>query len=125
DATKSNSSNDISRGLRSDVGRWKYAFEDKYLFEANARYDGSSRFIQDNRYSFFPSFSAGWRLSEESSWDNLRAVVNELKVRGSWGQTGNQAVDLYSYLKTLNLTTYSFDGAVAPGYMQTRMANQN
>src|SRR5690606_16418074 len=80
DATKSNNGNEFSWGLRSYFGRFNYAFEDKYLFEANARYDGSSRFIQDSRYSFFPSFSAGWRLSEESSWDNLRAVVNELKV---------------------------------------------
>jgi TonB-linked SusC/RagA family outer membrane protein len=125
DATKNNNGNEFSWGLRSYFGRLNYAFEDKYLFEANARYDGSSRFIQDNRYSFFPSFSAGWRLSEESAWDNLRGTVNELKLRGSWGQTGNQAVDLYSYLKTLNLTTYSFDGTVAPGFMQTRMANQN
>jgi len=125
DATKSNNGNEFSWGLRSYFGRLNYAFKDKYLFEANARYDGSSRFIQDNRYSFFPSFSAGWRLSEEEVWDNLRGTVNELKIRGSWGQTGNQAVDLYSYLKTLNLTTYSFDGMVAPGFMQTRMANQN
>lgn len=125
DATKNNNGNEFSWGLRSYFGRLNYAFEDKYLFEANARYDGSSRFVQDNRYSFFPSFSAGWRLSEEAAWDNLRATVNELKLRGSWGQTGNQAVDLYSYLKTLNLTTYSFNGAVAQGFMQTRMANQN
>lgn len=125
DATKSNIGNEFSWGLRSYFGRLNYAFEDKYLFEANARYDGSSRFIEDNRYSFFPSFSAGWRISEEEIWDNLRGIVNEFKLRGSWGKTGNQAVDLYSYLKTLNLTTYSFNGTVAPGFMQTRMANQN
>lgn len=125
DATKSNNGNEFSWGLRSYFGRFNYAFEDKYLFEANARYDGSSRFIGANRYSFFPSFSAGWRISEELLWDNLRDVVNEFKIRGSWGKTGNQAVDLYSYLKTLNLTTYSFDGMVAPGFMQTRMANQS
>src|SRR5690606_37357579 len=93
DATKSNNGNEFSWGLRSYFGRLNDAFKDKYLFEANARYDGSSRFIQDNRYSFFPSFSAGRRLSEEDVWDNLRGTVNQLKVRRSWGQTGNQAVD--------------------------------
>jgi TonB-linked SusC/RagA family outer membrane protein len=95
------------------------------LFEANARYDGSSRFLGSNRYSFFPSFSAGWRISEEKFWDGLNKVVNEFKLRASQGQTGNQAVALYSYLPTLGLATYTFNGVAASGYMQTTMANQN
>jgi TonB-linked SusC/RagA family outer membrane protein len=125
DATKDNSGSEYQWGLRSYFGRFNYSYKNKYLFEANGRYDGSSRFINANRYSFFPSFSAGWRISEEKFWSALHNSVNELKVRGSWGKTGNQAVGLYSYLKTLSLTTYSFNGVVAPGYTQTRMANQD
>jgi TonB-linked SusC/RagA family outer membrane protein len=97
DGTRNNGGNDSEWGLRSFLSRFNYAFDNKYLFEANARYDGSSRFTGNNQYSFFPSFSAGWRLSQENFFSGLRASVNELKIRGSWGQTGNQAVDLYSY----------------------------
>jgi TonB-linked SusC/RagA family outer membrane protein len=126
DATKDNAGGESEWGLRSYFGRINYAFADKYLFEGNARYDGSSRFLGDNRYSFFPSFSAGWRLSKEKFWgDNLSSVVNEFKLRGSWGKTGNQAVDLYSYFATLNLLTYSFNGAPVQAYTQIKMANED
>ncbi|HCN84945.1 MAG TPA: TonB-dependent receptor, partial [Sphingobacteriaceae bacterium] len=84
DATKSNGGGDAEWGLRSYFGRFNYAYNNKYLFEANARYDGSSRFTGNNKYSFFPSFSGGWRLSQEKFWTRLRNSVNELKLRGSW-----------------------------------------
>jgi len=126
DATKDNNGGESEWGLRSYFGRINYAFADKYLFEGNARYDGSSRFLGDNRYSFFPSFSAGWRLSKEKFWtDNFSKIVNEFKLRGSWGKTGNQAVDLYSYFATLNLLTYSFNGVPVQGYSQIKMANED
>lgn len=123
DATKTNGGNDSEWGLRSYFGRFNYNYKDKYLFEANGRFDGSSRFTGDNQYSFFPSFSAGWRISQESFWSGLQDKVNELKLRGSWGRTGNQAVALYSYFPTLNLFTYSFNGAPVQGYVQTQIAN--
>jgi TonB-linked SusC/RagA family outer membrane protein len=123
DATKSNGGGDAEWGLRSYFGRFNYAFENKYLFEANARYDGSSRFTGDNKYSFFPSFSAGWRISQEKFWGGLGNSINELKLRGSWGKTGNQAVALYSYFPTLNLVTYDFNGNLAQGYVQRQQAN--
>src|SRR5690606_14787262 len=63
DGTKSNSGGDAEFGLRSFFGRLNYAFAGKYFFEANGRYDGSSKFTGNKRYSFFPSFSAGWRIS--------------------------------------------------------------
>ena len=103
----------------------RQAYADRYLLEANARYDGSSRFSQLNRYSFFPSFSAGWRLSQENFWENLRPAVNELKLRASWGKTGNQAVALYSYIPTLTAVSYTFNGLPVQGYAQTTVANQN
>lgn len=127
DGTKTNDGNEADWGLRSYFSRFNYSFKEKYLFEANARYDGSSRFLGDNRYSFFPSFSAGWRLSEEKFWTSIKAgdLVNELKLRGSWGKTGNQAVGLYSGLVTLSPTTYSFGNAAAQGYRQQTLANQD
>lgn len=125
DGTRNNSGTDSGWGLRSFFGRVNYSYLDKYLFEANARYDGSSRFISGKRYSFFPSFSAGWRISKENFWEGMADKVNELKLRGSYGLAGNQAVSLYSYLATLNLASYSFNGAVTPGYRQTTLANQD
>lgn len=125
DATKNNGGRELNWGLRSFFGRVNYAFRDKYLFEANSRYDGSSRFTGNNRYSFFPSFSAGWRLSEEPFWDGIKNQVSEFKIRGSWGKTGNQAVDLYSYFATLDLLGYSFNDLPVQAYTQLRMANQN
>lgn len=125
DNTKSNGGNEYQWGLRSYFGRVNYSFKDRYLFEANARYDGSSRFMGSNRFSFFPSFSAGWRLSEEKFWSNMLNIVSELKVRGSWGQTGNQAVALYSYYPTLELLNYSFSGLPVQGYAQQQMTNED
>ena len=58
--------------------------------EANVRYDGSSRFAEGYRWGVFPSFSAGWRISEEAFWDDIRDTVSNLKLRASWGQLGNQ-----------------------------------
>lgn len=102
-----NTANDGTRGygnewaLRSFFGRLNYALLDRYLLEVNARYDGSSRFAEGNRYGFFPSFSLGWRMSEENFFDV--DWVSELKFRGSWGQLGNQSVGLYSYYSSIDL----------------------
>lgn len=119
--TRNNGGSDSQWGLRSYFGRLNYSFREKYLFEANSRYDGSSRFMDKNRYGFFPSFSTGWRISKEKFWDKLRNTVNEMKLRGSWGKTGNQAVSLYSYFPTLNLVNYTFNGVAAPGYAQLNL----
>lgn len=125
DATKSNDGNEYTWGLNSYFGRVNYAYNNRYLFEANARYDGSSRFTKSNRYSFFPSFSAGWRISQEKFWESLNNYINEFKIRGSWGKTGNQAVALYSYYPTLDLINYSFNGLPVQGYTQLKMSNEN
>src|SRR5690606_34317385 len=78
--------------LRSFFGRINYAFADKYLLEANVRHDGTSRFIGTNKWSTFPSFSAGWRISQEDFFANsgLANGIAELKLRGGWGKLGNQ-----------------------------------
>jgi TonB-linked SusC/RagA family outer membrane protein len=125
DATKNNGGGDAQWGLRSYFGRVNYDYKDKYLFEANGRYDGSSRFTGNNQYSFFPSVSAGWRISQEGFWNKYQNVVNDLKIRGSWGRSGNQAVPLYSYYPTLSLVTYDFNGLPVAGYVQRQIANQD
>lgn len=102
-----NSSNDGNLGfgnawaLRSVFGRLNYELMGRYLFEFNARYDGSSRFAEGHRYGFFPSFSLGWRVTEEPFFNV--DWVDELKLRGSWGQLGNQDVPLYSYYSSIDL----------------------
>lgn len=125
DGTKTNSGAESNWGLRSYFGRINYGFKDKYLFEANARYDGSSRFVKKNRYSFFPSFSFGWRISEEQFFAPVKSIISELKLRGSYGKAGNQAVNLYSYLATLSNYSYTFGGKSVPGYRQAALANQD
>lgn len=125
DGTKNNNGNDAEYGLRSFFGRVNYDFDGKYLFEANARYDGSSKFTGTKQYSVFPSFSAGWRISQEDFWGNLSNTVNDLKIRGSWGITGNQSVGLYSYYSALTASGYTFGGTAVQGYRQRTLANTN
>ncbi len=123
DGTKNNSGSDAVYGLRSYFGRLNYDFDGKYLVEVNGRYDGSSKFTGEKQYSFFPSFSAGWRLSKEGFWDEIRQTISDLKLRGSWGITGNQSVNLYSYYAALTGSGYNFNGAAVQGYRQTTLAN--
>lgn len=89
-------------------GRLNYDYAGRYLFEANLRYDGSSRFLRDNRWSWFPSFSAGWNIAKESFWNGLRDKVGTLKLRASWGRLGNQNTDsLYPFYQTIDYNTNS------------------
>lgn len=74
-------------------GRLNYDYMGRYLFEANLRYDGSSRFTREKRWNWFPSFSAGWNIAQEGFWEPLRNKVNLLKLRASWGMLGNQNTD--------------------------------
>ncbi len=115
--------------LMSYFGRLNYDYKNKYLLEANLRYDGSSKFSGKNKWGVFPSFSAGWRATEESFVKDLNLTwLNSLKVRGSWGQLGNQNIVVdgygqnYPYQALLNLTgNYSFDNS----NLITGVAQQN
>ncbi len=82
-------------------GRINYNYKEKYLFEFNARYNGSSRFAPDHRWGFFPSVSAGYNISKEDFWAPLGNVVNSMKLRASFGSLGNQNVPNYMYLSTI------------------------
>ncbi|MGN7204652.1 SusC/RagA family TonB-linked outer membrane protein [Pedobacter sp. SAFR-022] len=83
---------------RSYLARITYAYANKYLFSSNMRADGSSRFAKENRYGYFPSVSAGWRISAENFMMDSK-VINDLKIRGSWGKVGNdEGIGDYAYL---------------------------
>ncbi len=82
-------------------GRVNYDYKGKYLLEANVRYDGSSMFPKGKKFGFFPSFSAGWRASEESFFQWAKPALSDLKVRGSWGTIGNQDVAANSFISTM------------------------
>ena len=96
--------------LRGVFYRFNYIYKDKYLLEANGRYDGTSRFPSKDRFGFFPSVSAGWRISEEPFMADTRSWLDNLKLRASYGELGNQLlVDnndnpiLYPYISTLSI----------------------
>ena len=86
--------------VRGIFGRLNYTFDNKYILEFNGRYDGSSRFPKENRFALFPSFSAAWRIDRENFMDNV-GWINMLKIRGSYGSLGNQAVSNYGYITTM------------------------
>lgn len=77
--------------------RLNYIFDDRYLLEVNGRYDGSSKFPANQRYAFFPSVSAGWRISNESFWNVSENVISDLKLRGSYGSLGNGSIASYAF----------------------------
>lgn len=87
--------------VRGAFYRINYDYKGRYLFEANGRYDGSSRFPKKDRFGFFPSFSAGWNIAREDFMKKYQNWLNELKVRVSWGQIGNQAIRNYAFIPTM------------------------
>ena len=108
--------------MLSWFGRINYDFAGRYLFEANLRADASSRFADGHRWGYFPSFSAGWRVSEEAFMEGTKSWLSNLKIRGSWGQLGNQEAlsDYYPAINTYNINAkYAFDGKVTSGYYQS------
>lgn len=109
--------------LRSFFGRLNYDYKSKYLFEANIRHDGSSRFANGYHWGTFPSFSFGWRLSEELFMKDLTWLSNA-KLRASWGELGNQEVgSYYPYSMDINLSQpVVLNGAVNQGYAVTDYA---
>ncbi|WP_018628196.1 SusC/RagA family TonB-linked outer membrane protein [Niabella aurantiaca] len=87
--------------------RLNYDFKNRYLIELNGRYDGSSKFPSTQRFGFFPSVSAGWRLSEEAFFQPLKPLISELKFRGSYGSLGNGNVAAYRYLEIMSVAKSS------------------
>lgn len=113
-------------GLVSYFARANYSYKERYLLEANIRSDASSRFEESNRNGIFPSFSAGWRLSEEEFVKKWNFISN-LKLRASWGQLGNQQIGSdFPYVSSIQLgsSNYVFNNAIATGASQNVLANK-
>lgn len=109
--------------LLSYFGRLNYDYAGKYLLEANVRYDGSSRFKEGNKWGAFPSFSLGWRISEEGFLQDIDWIDN-LKLRASWGKLGNQNIGTYPYQSTYALgQNYSFNGNIYSGVANTDLVD--
>ncbi len=96
--------------LMGFFGRVNYDYKGRYLIEASGRYDGSSRFAKGHRWGLFPSVSAGWRISEENWFAPAKEVVNNLKLRASFGSLGNQNVGYYDYLRLVTITNIGSGG---------------
>lgn len=109
----------------SYFGRVNYAYKNRYLFEANFRRDGSSRFGPSSRWGTFPSFSGAWRIAEESFMEDLRSTINNLKLRASWGKLGNMTSGYYAWQATYGSVNYSFGNQILDGLRQGKIANRD
>nr|WP_295863889.1 TonB-dependent receptor [uncultured Chitinophaga sp.] len=119
----------FTNALASYFGRLQYNYKEKYLLNLTFRADGSSRFAPDNRWGYFPSVSAGWVVSKEGFMESA-SWLDFFKLRGSWGQVGNQNVAAYQYLSPIafNNASYIFgpvEGVNTQGAYPSRLANPN
>ncbi|MDN5216796.1 TonB-dependent receptor [Fulvivirgaceae bacterium BMA12] len=119
-------SESFEESLASVFGRVTYDYDNKYLFTFAVRRDGSSKFGPDNKFGVFPSFTAGWRVSEEPFFVK-DGLFTDLKIRGGWGQVGSDAIGNFKYLATLNSTfNYAFgnqNGITSIGTALENLAN--
>ncbi len=112
--------------LQSYFGRVSYEFADKYLFSANIRADGSSKFPVDKRWGVFPSVSGGWRISKENFFSGLTSAISDLKLRASWGQLGNDKIPNYQYYSTVStVESPTLGGSDFTAVAQNRYSNPN
>lgn len=115
-----------AEGLRSVIGRVNYDMYNKYLIELNLRADASSKFLKGHQWGVFPSFSLGWRFSNEAFFESLSSIFSNGKLRGSWGMLGNNAgVSRYEQRDTYERTHYTFGGALTEGFSSTKLINEN
>lgn len=116
---------DLTR--QSWFGRIQYAFDSRYLFEANFRADASSRFPKDNRWGYFPALSAGWRISQESFMEGTRSWLSNLKLRLGWGRTGNEELgdDYYPSVATYSYYPMLIGSTQYTSLYESRYVNPN
>jgi TonB-linked SusC/RagA family outer membrane protein len=129
DVEKNNGGSAWNRARLNYFGRAAYNYKEKYLAEFVWRVDGSYMFPAETRFGFFPGIMAGWRVSEEPFWKENVPVVNYLKLRGSWGQLGNDQIYFgdvlqeYQYYATYQLGSYIFDDKVVKSLFEPRVPN--
>lgn len=122
--TAVSSSENYDDKLLSFFARFIISFKDKYLFTASFRADGSSKFGKNNKWGYFPAFSAAWRLGEEEFIKNLN-IFSDLKVRLGYGMAGNNRIDSYVSLPMLTSVTYPNGDSTQPGYVSKQIPNPN
>jgi len=110
--------------IQSFMGRINYTLKDKYLLTITGRADGSSRFADGRKYGFFPSAAVGWNIVEEDFMKNI-PVISHLKLRASYGKTGNTGIDPYKTLGELERTKYAFGSSSAYGYHPFSLVSPN
>ena len=111
---ESNNSGTLQTARQNYIGRLSYNYDDRYLVDVNMREDGSPNFPAGRQYGFFPAVSGAWRVSNEAFFKSR--TIDELKVRGSWGQTGNDAVSPFQYVQTYQLQAGQISQYLAAGY---------
>lgn len=111
---QSNNSTTTKTARQNFISRISYGYADKYLLDINMRSDGTANFPEGKRSSFFPAFSAAWRISQESFFKS--GIIDDLKIRGSWGKTGNDAVNPFQYIQTYQLQAGQLSYYLAGGY---------
>lgn len=121
---QTSASGEFSWSLLAYFARVNYSLNDKYLFSASYRREGSSRFGANNKWGNFPALSAGWRISEESFMPQA-TWLTDLKLRGSYGITGNNSIGNYTALSNLSTNNYVLGGAIANGQVLANFANNN
>lgn len=125
DLQKDNGGGAFNRARLNYFGRVAYNYKEKYLAEFLWRNDGSYIFPEDTRFGFFPGVMLGWVVSEESFWKNsLGKTFDFFKVRGSWGQLGNDQIGEYQYLSTYGFSSYIVGGAETKTLYETRVPNE-
>jgi len=133
DAEKDNGGSAWERARLNYFGRVAYNYQEKYLLEFLWRYDGSYMFPEDTRWGFFPGVLAGWVVSEENFWKDNISFMDYFKLRGSWGQMGNDNITLgpdgplleYQYLSTYGFSSYIIGGQEEKTLFETRVPNNN
>lgn len=118
-------SNKEEWSLLSALARVQYNYKDKYMFSAAVRADGSSRFGQNNRWGYFPSVSGAWYMTEEEFMKPTSSWLTNLKLRASWGVTGNMNIGNYASFGIVEGDNYPFGGSSAIGMKETTLANPN
>jgi TonB-linked SusC/RagA family outer membrane protein len=119
--------NKSSESMIGSFARAMYNYGSKYYITASIRRDGSSKFGADKKWGVFPSFSAAWRVSDETFFSSAKKIINDFKIRGGWGIIGNSGIGNYNAISSLNATSYNFGtgSLLSPGYVDANVANPN
>ncbi len=115
----------FTKSNASFIARLTYSYKDKYLLTSNFRADGSGQFSSSNRWGYFPSFSVGWRISNENFFENLKKVINNLKLRVGWGIVGNDRANPYAWYGLVDEGIYAMGGVIHNTFVPMTLENKS